>query len=209
MEGLDMSTKIYEAWKVQVSKLKDFTNKIHAHMMKKVIIKVERIFNNFNDEKFIKSYNQKEKTAAEKRKIRKELKNPRHLFFAKLRFIFDLAKESTKTTSGSMCDLQCGFKFWIRKGFVYIIPWGEHGFRKGFRLPKYAVDYCYFNSTDKPDDISYSAWKTRERIWDDMIDNPYEEAKHRMICYVSDFSLLAIAAEVQVRNYMIKKYKPK
>jgi len=200
-----MSTKIYLAWKIPVSRLNDFIDDISKYMIGKVQQKLVRIFDNFDDEKFIKKQ-QEGKSKGEKIKIRKHLKNPRYLFFDKLYFIFKMARDSAKTSDSSLCDFQCGIKFWIRKGYAYIIPWGEFSFYDKYKAPAWAKDYSYWNNTDKPDEISASAWKTRQRIWDTMIDNPHDEAKYRMVCYISNFQPLAVATEVQLTEYMKKKY---
>lgn len=181
-----MSTKIYAAWRMPVSRLNEFLEKVGKQMLRRVgkatlgfmaAMKAEVVEKKTqeiifqpraNDEKYVES-------------IRK---------FARFQIVMDEAAKASMRLERHPFDFDCGFNVWLYKGRAYVIPWGEPWTRDKIRVPSWAEDYAYWNNTDRPNRVSQKAWDARGRTWSKFL--PYVFPGLRLIYYVVDLSPTAL-----------------
>jgi hypothetical protein len=147
-----MSTKIYEAYRCPASKLNEFIDCFRAHALKFTV-------------KFIREYMSKllPEAVAEYQKKHTYWKEP------SLRFhkVMELCVEDSRRPEKGAFQLDCGLNIWLYRGKAYIIPICHlRGLLKGFKLPEWAEDYCYWNNTDEPEGVPYEEFKARGDMWE-------------------------------------------
>ena len=152
-----MSTKIYCAWKLKISKLDDFIDIIRPQIFDIAATHITRIAENTNDEK-MKSFYDKYKEGYYPSYCTGENR--------KIEFALDLSEEASKSMNRSPgIDIDFALNIWILRKYAYIIPVGEVR-RNILLIPMYAKDYSYWNNTDEPEGISNRKWNKRRKIWD-------------------------------------------
>ena len=85
--------------------------------------------------------------------------------------LLDLASDRPEK---SMWDIDTSWNFWIHEDeYVYAIPYGR--FRA--ELPEWVGDFCYWNNTDKPDDVGDATWRFRGKMWEEVCLNNWNSRR--------------------------------
>lgn len=80
--------------------------------------------------------------------------------------LFKKVVEASKAKQRMYDCIDCSMNVWLHKGWMYCILYGEPFLWDKFTLPAGVEDYCYWNNTDEPDNVSRRQWKAREKTWD-------------------------------------------
>jgi hypothetical protein len=146
-----MSTKIWTAWRIPKSRLHEATEFIDNYFMNKFRNARDRI-----TEEYTKKTNDTKQAISWK--------------------IYDFYCELNKNMNHD-----CGFNFWIRHNYIYIIPYGLNGWiPTEDEVPDWFEDYHYQNQTDRPDHITAQTYNNRRKMWDKLIgDSTVEWYAHR------------------------------
>lgn len=175
LEEIEMSTKIYEAWKVPLNRYSDFL-RVYVEKVKPL---VEDRFNKLCHMTQGKLFCQDLGILQETLELRKdgtldkidpdikdeyfrsaELSKKVEKLCKTIRDMAIVAKDTT------MLDMTCGVRAWILRANVFIIPFGIN------LIPEitedFVKDYKYYNNTDQPDGISDSQWDKRRSRWEEI-----------------------------------------
>jgi copper chaperone CopZ len=159
-----MSTKIYTAWRMPIKVCyNEFIPLFREHCFNKVSEQVKNLYSSVKDEvakEVYDKYNWKDKMSWEDYlKSRGNLVKARHV----LKFSY-LASESIYR--GDPFNLDCSLNIWMYNNKAYVIPYGDYWVLKDFNAPSNVEDYSYWNNTDPPEDMPYSKWEARGKMWD-------------------------------------------
>lgn len=175
-----MSTKIYEAYRVPVRRLAELLDIVRKAVVKRAAHQVGVVMGVVDGAKLkerVDDYRKSWETAGKtmpawtERSVWTEM-------------ALDLCEAaSAKMERDLDAALDCGLNIWIRGAFAYVIPWGEGYLFEKVRWPKWAVDYRYQNSTDRPDDISARAWRERKKMWGQLCLGDGARWNDRRLCF--------------------------
>lgn len=84
---------------------------------------------------------------------------------------------------GNDFDFDASLNVWFEDLYALIIPYTEMNVYVT-QVPKYAENYCYYNNTDRPKDVSEQQWKQREKDWNKACLNDWD--KTRLVYQVID-----------------------
>jgi hypothetical protein len=131
-----MSIKIWQAYKVPVSKLNEALVYLAEVMIK------ERIYSSYKIivEAFIKRENLEVYNALLKAE--------------------NATKEASLSHLNGFCNLDCSIGIYIYKSYAYLIPYGYY-FKK---VPEYLVDFHYQNQVDN--ELTIKEQTKRKKIWE-------------------------------------------
>lgn len=152
-----MSTKIYEAYRIPLSKLNNFIDfsreytlrkvaQNYLQLMKAVEIDMATLPNHINpdDKAVVKRWEMHNRFDGVIKNMEKHLNGP------------------LKTEDPFY--LECGLNIWIYRQHAYIIPIKSH--ITNARKPSYVKNYCYWNNTDRLSGISDKEWEARGDVWE-------------------------------------------
>lgn len=146
-----MSIKIWEAWRVPLSRLEEATDWIHDYMWDKAKDHYMKIYDSI-----IPPDSENEKPAGTM---------VRHM---KIDRIMRVTRKDG-TLERTNLSFECGFTFWILEGKVYMIPYGRHAFIPGDDdIPDWFEDYHYQNQVDRPENITEEEYEERRHTWERM-----------------------------------------
>jgi hypothetical protein len=178
-----LSTKIWQAWRFPVGRLREFQEIVRPQMFAEVIKWVELLMPTVTPEAVALRMAKYRKDAGSWSGVFSEADTERSI---RAEVVLDLVKQTRDEYGGHMLWLDCGFNVWIDKGKCYVIPWGQPQFYADLTVPEWAEDYHYQNSTDRPDDIDEKAWEARARTWDRVALRDW--SAHRLAFRVIDMS---------------------
>jgi hypothetical protein len=172
-----VSTKIYYAWKVPLGGLGEFINKARRQMFGTVIDAIRNIMNAIDAKtvetakaKYIKRRSKNPHLKEEKPFSPKELSRLDQEI--RLAIVMRAARDAHFSTVKDLLDFECGITFRIYKKHAYGFGWGNYPFLDAIKDIKPAMEYGYWNNTDRPDGISRAAWTARAKTWDKVFANP-------------------------------------
>lgn len=144
-----MSTKIYNAWKVEINKLNEFIDFVRPQVL-------ECARNIILDLMPKVSIEGIEKQREEHPYYHKEDELRLECVLDSCRYV------SNQTTRFLAFDIDLILNIWLYKGDAYIIPVGEYRY---FNVPENTEEFRYWNNTDKPEELSDKEWDHRREIW--------------------------------------------
>lgn len=157
-----MSIKIYEAYKIPITKLNSFLEEARDQTFKFAGKYIDNLMSFIKPELIEVEWNRKYPTGVAKGCEKSSRK----------RIAFELVeKEIIKASLSTLknpFDIECGFNIWLKGKFAYIIPIFPNHIGKNFKYPKYAKDYCYYNNTDRPKNITSKQWEDRYKNWESL-----------------------------------------
>ena len=157
-----MSTKIYRAWRIPISKLGEFSVLCHDRMFEKVVAKMRKLMGTVLDEFVAKEMGRPDRIKREGKREKKVRED--YIRFQECKRL--LAGLHTKDPHSWLCNpLYCGFTAYVRGRWAYIIPYGEDRFAPIKFRERWVEDYRYFNNTDRPASISAREWNRRGDEW--------------------------------------------
>ena len=152
-----MSTKIWVAWRVPLSRFPEASDLLDSLMFERALQRYSTLCEHH----------------AEGERLKKDhLGDKRWAAFEVGTTVFKAAHISERTPY----DLQCGFRFFIdilpveglvepsEMGHVYIIPYGEG--MDSITVPDWFEDFHYQNQTDRPSHITKQEYRFRAETWE-------------------------------------------
>lgn len=167
-----MSTKIYEAYRVPVSRLNDALD--------------------FWREAYL-DYAMSYLHTCVKQKMEQDEFKDKSEYVAMCEVVREISKVNDEAGEG-FNYIECSVNVWVYKGKAYMIPyksggWGVSGLGN-IELPDFFEDYCYFNNTDKPGHITEREWASRKRTWNKVcLDDWYKAPRRLNFEIVDPFSI--------------------
>jgi hypothetical protein len=83
-----------------------------------------------------------------------------------LKSIFVRMAEASKSKLRRYECIDCSLNVWIYKNKVYTILYGEPFLWRKFKPPAKVEDYCYWNNTDEPENVTRRQWNERGKTWE-------------------------------------------
>ncbi len=68
-------------------------------------------------------------------------------------------------------DIACKLNVWLCGRWAYGVPVGEGWLWETLKPTAHVHDYCYWNHTDPPADVSHAAWRGRRAVWDTVLED--------------------------------------
>jgi len=170
-----MSTKIWEAYRIPISKINEFTDIFHDEYTEAVMefitaaadVAPDKVIQNLTEEEIhsapmimtlgmpnVKTHDWYNDANSEKQ-----------LKLAKFGWVIMKAIEQGKSLSKQIFQIDGGFNFWIEGRYAYIIPVVNLNYQYTIKYPKWAKDFHYQNSTDRPENITSEEWDHRRETW--------------------------------------------
>lgn len=195
-----MSIKVYEAYRLPVSKLSEFLEMAHragrlnfAQQVKEWRIECVEVTQADIEDKWAK-----------------ELQNPYSLCWLdkekvalrlKWQWLEDKYRAEAAEFSSDSClfHVQAGFRMWVRGRYVYLYPRGQGSFGA---LPDYVEDYSYWDNTDPPEWVSPQAWGARGRFWNRLFYGKVSERFTYLDHMVIDFGPGTVDTSFFVEHYL-------
>lgn len=159
-----MSTKIYEAYRVPISRLNEFIEFVDRAMFDRVIAHIRRAMG-FIDCRGIDAEIKEKYPDADREK------DPARYDRIHRYMIWEKVMEAAMANSEKMdrdfdYDFNCSVNIWINGRYAYAIPYGERPILEKIRYPKWVEDYAYWNNTDHPEHLTRQQWLARGRMWE-------------------------------------------
>ncbi len=140
-----MSTKIYEAWRIPVSKINDFVDHVRAKALKRAVKIIDECAKTKTVGLVPAVFGTKNPKQAESRARRNKM--------------LAIIEETSKTIPSLYSGLDCWANIWIHGKYAYIMG-------RNISAPRWASDYSFWNNSDPPKGVSYSKWNARGKMWD-------------------------------------------
>lgn len=81
--------------------------------------------------------------------------------------VYQEMKEASESRHrGLFSCVDFSINVWFYKNRAYVIPYGEPVLFSKFKPPKGVEDYCYWNNSDHPDDVTRRQWVSRDKMWE-------------------------------------------
>lgn len=158
-----MSTKIYRAWRLPVSKLNHFLGELEKQILPITMKRFTRMTSTLKTGKVFE--------VVEERAGRMDINRLSDIPFHWSEAAELLAVKASNTIVPSAFIMDSGLNIWIRRGKAYVIPYFHcHGL-KSVTLPDYVKDYSYWDNVDKPESITSRDWSARGRLWETITDD--------------------------------------
>lgn len=163
-----MSTKIYHGYRLLLSRVNEFRDWYRKECFKRAVDEIKMMMKSLTD-KSLEEYCQ-EKALDSKLSV-DEFKEKWGIDSIKATMVFGWYIEGSKRQERAFnCD--CFFNMWIKGKYAYVIP----GFpAQAFDFPDWCEDYCYFNNTDLPEGMTDQEWKRREKTWNSLCLDDWDE----------------------------------
>lgn len=158
-----MSTKIYRAVRCPVGNINNVLLELRNMAMIHAAVEVKRFARGI-DAKAVENV-AKDMGASRGKDVTKRV-----LREARYRLAFTEAVESSKRLERAVpLDIDASCNVWIDRNKAYMILYGSVW--PNHYVPPGAEDYCYWNNTDPPDDVTNRAWEVRSKTWDRVVLN--------------------------------------
>lgn len=153
-----MSTKIYEAYRIPAHKLNDYIDWSRQQMIaaghdmaRKLMVNVDR--SDFGDIPPHIAGDAEGEAAWDNIK--------------RMTLVVDIMVDAANSSWNTREDPSCGLNIWLYKDSAFIVPVGPGAvLSDGPDKFSWCADYCYWNNSDQPDDISDEEWLERRATWD-------------------------------------------
>lgn len=165
-----MSTKVYTAYRVPVSKLNTFLYKSKSNSINQAAIRIQELITNMRPEAF---YNILIKTYKDDAYVKQIYNNGDPTRMTKFDAVIACCKEASHSSyRDPMFNIDCGWTVRIYDDHAYLIQYGEMYMHGGFKTPGYAKDFSYWDNTDKPFKITNKSWENRGILWHKLFNLP-------------------------------------
>ncbi len=102
----------------------------------------------------------------------------------RFRHVFRTCAEASKQAERDfLFCFDISLNLWLYNNKAYIIPIGEGWIYEKFKIPEEAEEYAYWNSSDKPNEITARQWQARLDTWEKVCLNDHNSARlnHQII----------------------------
>lgn len=198
-----MSTKIYQGYRVKVKDFNGFLAHLRAATLEKAAEHVKLLLSALLPEKedeLIKAWYPDFPNGLS------EGVNPEFIKgYLKLNYLEKLFEGNhDNQMRGNVFDLQSGFTFFLVGGYFYGWPWGTFILSDKIVLAyDKAEDYCYWNSTDGPEEVSRSVWQRRAKTWNLIHDRG--EFIYRLDYRTVDYSPGCYISAIEIQELVLPK----
>lgn len=182
-----MSTKIYFAWRIKPIHFNGFLDKYR----KFIFNNAKKVFFDYAASMEIEEINNY--ILNDKIKFDFKDENKKIEFYRYKLTIQEAIYSSFSDLRLNNCDIDGSLNVWFYKNYFYVIPYCSFQISK-FKKPPFAEDYCYFNNTDKPRNISQKNWSKRSKIWNEVCLNDWN--KYRM-----EYDIICAKKESTLRDF--------
>lgn len=150
-----MSTKIYEAYRIPVSRLGEWLEHFHNGCRDYIIERMCKCEVPEEEEVIFRS---RRKGGGDKAEWSKEE-------ISKCWGLWRWMVESKGGRVGAF-NFDSSFNFWLYNGEAYIIPYWPCGMR--VKVPDWCEGYEYWDNSDHPGNVNYEEWKDRGERWEEL-----------------------------------------
>ncbi len=158
-----MSTKIYYAYRMPHRLFSEaFLPTFRKHVFATAAEETTRLMEHVPVEDLKKMYEEGKESRWKKVSFKKWQAVPKY----RLGTLFNNMVEASKSKARSGICIDCSLNVWLHKGWMYCILYGEHWLWEKYTPPAGVEDYCYWNNTDEPDNVTRRQWQAREKNWD-------------------------------------------
>lgn len=196
-----MSTKIYEAFRFPITKMREFVEIAHKEIFDSQVKNLKKIWvKNVHDAELESSYKLAygsffktllltTLSKEDRVKFKNEYKNRVAADKVADRMMLDKLtslqhKYDSDVTRRSWFDINCGIVIYLDNEYGYAYFYGVPGFMPRWdevKFPRDVVEYAYYNNTDHPEHLSYEEWEKRGEVWHSMLDNSGAKVYHPVI----------------------------
>lgn len=148
-----MSTKIYYARRVPLSRLNELIDKMRPQVIDMIAEKVGKLM----------GYVEVSEPIPDGVLVGRQDSWRR---FKQFELVLKLCEEAGRRPERDIWDIDCGINIWINGHYAYIIPiFPEYDMLDKLKWPKWSEDYSYWNNTDTPDGVSQKEFDARGKMW--------------------------------------------
>jgi hypothetical protein len=163
-----VSTKIYYGWRVPLHGLGEFIIKARQQMLGAIVGRVRQLMAAI-DNGVVEAAKADFLERMSKVSIKKQSRLNKEIRMA---IVMRAARDASYGINKDIFDLECGITFRILGKFAYGFGWGDYPYLDAIDDTEPAVKYCYWNNTDKPEEVSQAEWNKRGDTWDKALKNP-------------------------------------
>lgn len=175
-----MSTKIYDAYRCKSSVFDSFLIKIRNHCMSTTRKKIKSLASDVKTDCLYKIYY--DKGWSEKMDFDAFCKEKEKSI--RVREVLKLFVTISESKLRNPDDIDCSLNIWHLKNKFYIIPYGERWIYDKLKMPEGVEDYCYYNNTDHPENLTQRQWDARGKTWDKVCLDDWDSS--RMVYKIID-----------------------
>ena len=158
-----MSTKIYFAYRMPAGVFSEtFLPSFRRHVFQKAADRVKKCMRDLPVPDMRLVYEAGKEYRWPKVSFKKWCEEDKY----RLLTVFRNTVAASKAKQRDFDCIDCSLNIWIYKGKVYCILYGECWLWDGYKPPSRVEDYCYWNNTDSPKEVSQRQWKARGDNWD-------------------------------------------
>lgn len=157
-----MSTKIYYAWRTPIREFNKFLADYRAGCFAKAAAEVRELADRQTPDEVRRHY----RLALGKRRLSGEDADFVLANEGKIRATMVLveATQASRSPYRSVFGLDCFLTVFLRGRYAYAIGRGDI-------VPDVPYqNYCYYNNTDRPEDVSAREWASRRKVWNELCD---------------------------------------
>lgn len=156
-----MSTVIYWAFIIHQDRWVEFIDLMHDQMFASAVNHVKKAM------EVVKIDEEKCEADIKKYKIKKA-RQARHRLHEQFKLAIKECERAADDPTIDFFDVDCGANFWMRGGYVYVVPIAPKWIKRDLKFPDWVEDYSYWNNVDPPDNVSYEDFEKRGAVWDEV-----------------------------------------
>jgi len=185
-----MSIKIYEAYRVPVSRLNEFMGYCRATVYQHLESRMFMYLTFYGD---IPAAQEK----AENSPYWKDADAEKRKWMVLYQAVQNIIKQiDSDPQVKNDIDIEASLNIWLDDKYAYDIPYGI----RGRSYPNWAEDYSYQNQVDRPEHISAQTYGARCRKWEKLCLNDWNAT--RMNHKIASFDLGFYDTEMWMENYV-------
>jgi hypothetical protein len=175
-----MSTKIYGGKRIKRERLDEFLCWFYNSCMEMATAHLLSEINNI-DKDYLYQFVEKLKWVDEGETVEEYLeKNPEIASSLKVGAILTKCFVISKM-SARFGNLDCWCNIFPSDEYFLLIPEFPSTANSHPNFPEWVEEFAYWNSTDKPDNLTDEVWEYREQIWDSVLDNDYRRMNYTVL----------------------------
>jgi hypothetical protein len=180
-----MSIKIYTAYRLPIAHLNELFTSIRPQIFKQASERIIQLMDALK-QSAVDVWMKENSYEVGKRQTERK---------ARYLYIIDRIKEGAKSPRRTILyDIEYSLNVWIKGRYAYVIPIDNMGYT--VELPEYAVDYAYWNNTDRPSSVTAREWVNRYKTWNDIClgtgtaSHNACRMTHNVISFLTDYSTI-------------------
>jgi len=159
-----MSTKIWEAYRIPISRINDFIDIARDQARAEIFRCVTAMVESVTEEAMMKEMLKHSEFYSSETAKKDYMENTHNKLSARFDIVKKVIKAAAQSRHKTPYDIGCWINFWVDGEHAYIIPVGACV--TGLKYPEWVEDFHYQNQTDKPKRISQKEWNKRRDTWE-------------------------------------------